>query len=117
MTALTAIIGLDLRVADNYLKKSIANCLSGQPIDSFVEQRYGLAPNASATFLGSNDSKITIICPLNGDISVSAQISGVTVNFPISSAPLMLSGVVKNVAVTASGSNREAVNVFLFQGA
>lgn len=112
----TLIVGLNIQEADDFIKKTALRNIAGVPLpkENVSSQRVVLQNNVPLTLPGRNDSVITIISPAK-PVKVTARLGTVSVEFPESITPLILSGPVTNIAITSL--NVEPVDVFLLQGA
>jgi len=112
----TAILGLDLQTADDFIKVSNINTMRGIPLPKqIVDSRtLSLTDNVPVTLPGNRDAALTVIIA-EKPIKVSAILNNSPVDFPVSIAPIVLPGSVTNIAITST--HDEPVNVFVLQGA
>lgn len=111
----TAIINLNIQIADDFVKRTSLKSIIGVPVnDNVVSQAIAVRNGIPVTLPGNTNADLTIISS-SRPIKVSALLNSQPVSFPLSIVPLILSGPVTNIALEPSGS--DPVDVFILQGA
>lgn len=113
----TAILGLQLKVADNTIERQLANIRRGVdlPTSSFSEQTMRIEAGATVpkSFLGDADAVLLVVVPKN-KVSITVQLE--TVSFDVETEmPLVLPLAIVSLLISSVDTDVEN-SVYIFQG-